>query len=455
MRCLVKKSACMLLAALLIVACMSFVPMNVAKAVTYPYFDNPVDGFEYSVSGNGSSQVQVRIAPALVMVSGAPARHLFVKTSVNGRMINYQCITFTSPGTIKYWMDLDYFGQYTMECMVDIPEKINGVLYYHMAENDPSQFVAEASVSFTNVHKNHLEPEDPDEYVVDKQPTCTTAGSRSKHCTRCGEIIEETVEAIPATGHDWKIDYTWSSDYKSVTATAACKNDASHTVTETVKTTSRTSNGKTVFTAAFTKEPFSKQTKQVTGSGKPESYTAPDGSAYVIGLDGNATFKAPKKNSATVTIPDKVSVKGKQIPVTEISPKAFCKNNSLTTITIGKNIKTIGKSAFEGCAKLKTVKGGAGLVTIGANAFKGCKALTAFTVNKKVTSIGAKAFAKCAKLKSITIKSAKLTQGSFGKNSFKGIAKNAVVKCPKKQLADYETWMKKPGGAPKTAKWKK
>ena len=47
-----------------------------------------------------------------------------------------------------------------------------------------------------------------EDYTVDKQATCTEPGSKSKHCSGCGEIIESTVEVIPATGHTEADEYT-------------------------------------------------------------------------------------------------------------------------------------------------------------------------------------------------------------------------------------------------------
>ena len=44
------------------------------------------------------------------------------------------------------------------------------------------------------------------DYTVDIEPTCTEAGSKSIHCTRCGETKEAVV--VPALGHDWNADYT-------------------------------------------------------------------------------------------------------------------------------------------------------------------------------------------------------------------------------------------------------
>ncbi len=47
-----------------------------------------------------------------------------------------------------------------------------------------------------------------EEYTVDKPATCTVPGSKSKHCSSCGEAIESTVEEIPATGHTPAAEFT-------------------------------------------------------------------------------------------------------------------------------------------------------------------------------------------------------------------------------------------------------
>ena len=175
--------------------------------------------------------------------------------------------------------------------------------------------------------------------------------------------------------------------------------------------------------------------------------------SYDIAADGTAVFTAPKKSAKAVSVPDTITVGDKKIKVTAIADKAFYKNKKLTKITIGANIKTIGRSAFEGCAKLKTVKGGSGVVTIKDSAFKGCKKLTAITLGKKVKSIGKKAFYGCKALKTITVKTAKLTGKNVGASAFKGIAAKATFKCPKKQRKAYRKLFKKKG-APKSAKYR-
>ena len=98
-------------------------------------------------------------------------------------------------------------------------------------------------------------------------------------------------------------------------------------------------------------------------------------------------------------------------------------------MTLGKNLEEIGDGAFQKCAALKKI-----------------------TIPPKVKKTGKNAFNGCKKLKTITIKTAKLTKKTIGKNSFKGIASKAKFKVPKKKLKDYEIWLRKPGGAPKTVK---
>ena len=46
-----------------------------------------------------------------------------------------------------------------------------------------------------------------DEYTVDKEPTCTTKGSKSQHCDREGCTTQINITSIPATNHKNKTEY--------------------------------------------------------------------------------------------------------------------------------------------------------------------------------------------------------------------------------------------------------
>ena len=60
------------------------------------------------------------------------------------------------------------------------------------------------------------------EYTVDVAATCTAAGSQSRHCTRCGEADPDSVQEIPAFGHDY---------VSKVTKEATCTEDGVQTDT--------------------------------------------------------------------------------------------------------------------------------------------------------------------------------------------------------------------------------
>jgi len=62
--------------------------------------------------------------------------------------------------------------------------------------------------------------------------------------------------------------------------------------------------------------------------------------------------------------------------VTAISPYAFYDCPSLTAVTLGDKVETIGYSAFSGCGLLTQVRLPSSLTAIANNAFGGCGALT-------------------------------------------------------------------------------
>ncbi|MBQ8305288.1 MAG: leucine-rich repeat protein [Blautia sp.] len=107
----------------------------------------------------------------------------------------------------------------------------------------------------------------------------------------------------------------------------------------------------------------------------------------------------PKNSSAKLTIPATVKVEGKSVPVSAIALNAFKGVKKLKIVTIGKNIKTIGKNAFRNCKKLKT----------------------------------------------ISIKTSKLSSSKVGSNAFKVICSKATIKVPKKKLTTYKKLLKKKG----------
>lgn len=93
------------------------------------------------------------------------------------------------------------------------------------------------------------------------------------------------------------------------------------------------------------------------------------------------------------------------------------------------------------------------VVEIKAKAFKGCKKLAKVTIGNNVKKIGKEAFAQCKNLKTVNLKKAsKIT--SIGKKAFAKINAKAKITVPAKKLAKYKKMLKK-AGVPKTVKIKK
>ena len=96
--------------------------------------------------------------------------------------------------------------------------------------------------------------------------------------------------------------------------------------------------------------------------------------AYYRIISNNAVaYKSFKGKGRSVVIPDKIKIKNRYYKVTVILDYALKNNKKIQNITIGKNIKKIGREAFYNCKRLKkiTVKTNAiSQKMIGKNAFK-------------------------------------------------------------------------------------
>lgn len=163
-----------------------------------------------------------------------------------------------------------------------------------------------------------------------------------------------------------------------------------------------------------------------------------------------AYTKLKNKKATSVSIPATIKKNGITYKVTSVADSAFANNKKLTKVTIGGNVKTIGKKAFYKNTKLKTVTLGKNITTIGDKAFYKCTSLKKVTIPSKVKKIGKQAFYGCSKLKTITIKTAKLTGKKIGSKAFGKISAKATFKVPKKKLSAYKKVLKSKGISKKT-----
>ena len=102
-----------------------------------------------------------------------------------------------------------------------------------------------------------------------------------------------------------------------------------------------------------------------------------------------------------IVIPDEY--RGK--PVTSIANSAFAGSTDITSVTIGKNVRSIGKSAFIRCEVLVKVEfaEGSQLTSIGEYALQSCKKLESITLPDNLENVPAYIFSWCEGLRSVTV----------------------------------------------------
>lgn len=151
---------------------------------------------------------------------------------------------------------------------------------------------------------------------------------------------------------------------------------------------------------------------------KGSKFVVKNGSYQVTG-SGQVSFLGLKKSKSSVSIPQTVKIGGKNFKVTAIAERAF-RNASITKVTVGDNVKTIGASAFENCTKLTEVK-----------------------LGRKVAKIGSRAFYGTKKLKKMTVLSKELK--TIGKNALRGTKADAKIVVPKACYKQYQKLFKGKG----------
>lgn len=213
-----------------------------------------------------------------------------------------------------------------------------------------------------------------EDYVVDKEATCTEAGEKSKHCTNCD--AKEDVQEIPALGHDFVSKVTKKATCTADgTLTYTCSR-CNETKTETIKATGHKWSDWKRTTAATVFKP-EVQARKCSACNKSETRNI-----------GKKLAPKATLNASTVTL--KVKQSTSRLKVTRLakgdSVKSWKSSNSKIFTVRGKSngtCKITGKK--RGTAKLqitlasglkKTVK-----VRVQTEAVKTSK----ITVSKNVT----------------------------------------------------------------------
>ncbi len=132
--------------------------------------------------------------------------------------------------------------------------------------------------------------------------------------------------------------------------------------------------------------------------------------------NGNTAFTVTGQGLAKgdIVIPDIY----RGLPVTGIAEQAFFNSNSITSVSVGANVREIGKQAFAGCTNLERLRLAEGLTEIGEQAFSNCRKLTGtLALPDSLITIGEQAFSYCRVLPSVTFGKGLV---SIGESAFAG-----------------------------------
>mgnify|MGYP004451787657 CR=1 FL=1 len=263
-----------------------------------------------------------------------------------------------------------------------------------------------------------------------KEPTCTEAGNTAYYkCNVCGKLYtdqEGTNEVpaesvvLPAKGHS----FTWIIDREATEQAEGSRHEECSICHEKKAAVAIPKLPSGIQSSQQPSEAPSQQPSEAPSqqpSGSPSQKPGQDikvpakgtkltakGASYQVtsAAEKNPTvvYKGSKKQKASVTIPDTVTIDKVTYKVTSIAANAFKNNKKLKKVVIGKNVTKIGKKAFYGCSKLKK----------------------------------------------ITVKTTKLTKKNVGSQAFKGIHKKAAFKVPKKKISSYRKVFRARGAAKTT-----
>ena len=265
----------------------------------------------------------------------------------------------------------------------------------------------------------------------DIQATETNAdGSKTETTTNIaanGDTTSKIVETS-ATGEVTTTETSKVTDEKSGKVTeekTVTASDGSKEVSEKVTTVTGASTEKAV-SVDETGKVTNISTGKVTSGGKTTD------ADYKVTNSSAVKLTEVSTTTTTLTVPTAIKdLDGNSYKVTSIAKNASKDNDTVKTVVIGKNIKTIG-----------------------AGAFGDCDNLTKVTIGKNVTNIGKGAFGDSEKLKTVTIESTKITKigaGAFEDMNPKG---TIYIKGTAKQVKRITKLLEK-SGLPDTVKIKR
>ena len=214
--------------------------------------------------------------------------------------------------------------------------------------------------------------------------------SAPKTSLQVGETVQISSVVLPGDAKDKSLSFTSSNPaVVSVDANGLATAQAEGTATVTAAAKDG-SNATAAITFTASKKPEGAQTPQPKPL--PQKGTSVKIKTYQFRITAStaskktvAITKFTDKKSTKITIPQSIKINGYSYQVTEIATNAFRNNKKLKQAVISKNIRKIGKNAFNGCKMLKTVTfKGTAVKSIGSKAFKGTAKKITVKVPKKL-----------------------------------------------------------------------
>ena len=265
--------------------------------------------------------------------------------------------------------------------------------------------------------KGHTKGDEVKENIIEL--TCTQDGSYDSvyYCTVCNAEISRTKKVTYALGHKK------GDEIKENLIESSCTENGSYDIVIRCSKCNAVLNSTHVNIEMTDHEwDESKQCKYCHCDyfSQDLKFTlSSSGTSYVVAGIGSCV-------DLDIIIP--ANYKGK--PVVSIVSEAFSGCDSITSVSIGRNIMSIGRYAFKDCSILKSITWDAenctdaglygdsifanclnvtkatisnNVKTIPAFAFQGCKNLTSISIGSGVSSIENSAFRYCSKLSYITV----------------------------------------------------
>ena len=265
-----------------------------------------------------------------------------VKLSKDAKKLGYECFKGTTnlkKLTIPEGVEMIGFGAFRDSGIeeLNLPASLKELSYLYL--NDGVKVTFNGSPEqWAALNGDKYLPENVELTVLNLMPEPTVTN------TPTPTIAEATATPVPEVT---------DKPEPTFTVTPAPEATASATVTATLTPTPEVTAAPTAVPSVTPEaQPSATVTPAVTVTPVPDTFKV-GGNTYKI--DGKTVTLVKGAKKAKVNIPATVKYQGKKYKVTAIAAGAFKSNKKIKTVTIGKNIRSIGKKAFYKDSKLGKV----------------------------------------------------------------------------------------------------